>query len=447
MEEIGLRPAGDADTVLLDLVVTAQVVLHDVVLHDVEVAVRRDDALADRVVPARNLRDDGEPQAARCGEERHGARGLDVREHERRALPPHRLEQPPRDVPPRAEEPAPHRVLDGGPAWERAVAVGVEHPVGMPRLHALGVEPVPVVQPHGERVVAEPPVEPGVDPSLGSVCEPARSGEVVAVEDGHAFEACHPLGGLGTWDEEHHRDVAVEALTKTAHDPRIDEDANRELVGEHEPGPLRAHLAGTPTCKAIRVARDRPSSPWKRSASAGVPHAGQPSTPKTVTTCPGSAARRPSPSPPTGAWSSSTKTCSNRPTSAASHSASKRLSHGSATTRTDSSPLSPSRSAATSASWSITGPYETRTASPPSRSTVPRPTAATPGRSIRRGEGPIASRTATVSAASIAAQRTSVRVSSGEPGWTIATFGSAASREMSRTLWCDLPGPAGMSPA
>ena len=71
---------------------------------------------------------------------------------------------------------------------------------------------------------------------------------------------------------------------------------------------------------------------------------------------PASAERSASPSPPTGAWSSRTKTCSSVATSAASQSSSKRLSHGMATTRSDSSPLSASRSAARSASWSITGP-------------------------------------------------------------------------------------------
>ena len=110
VEEIGLRPPGDADAVRLDPVVAAQVVLHDAVLDDVEVAVGRDDALADRVVPARDVRDDREPQATRSGEERHRARGLDVREDEAGAVPPHRLEQPSRDMPPRAEEPPLHRI-------------------------------------------------------------------------------------------------------------------------------------------------------------------------------------------------------------------------------------------------------------------------------------------------------------------------------------------------
>ena len=167
VEEVGLRPPGDAHALRLDAVVAAQVVLHDPVLDEVDVAVRRDDALADRVVPARDVRDDREPEAAGRSEERHRARRLDVREHEAGALAAHRLEQPARDVPPRAEEPALHRPLDARPARERAVAIGVEHPVRVPRLHPLGVEAVPAVQADRERVVAEPAVEPGVDAARG----------------------------------------------------------------------------------------------------------------------------------------------------------------------------------------------------------------------------------------------------------------------------------------
>ena len=94
VEEVGLRPSGDAHAIGLDPVVAAQVVLHDAVLHDVEVAVRRDDALPDRVVPAGDVRHHRESQATRRREERHRARGLHVREHEAGALAPHRLEEP-----------------------------------------------------------------------------------------------------------------------------------------------------------------------------------------------------------------------------------------------------------------------------------------------------------------------------------------------------------------
>ena len=64
-----------------------------------------------------------------------------------------------------------------------------------------------------------------------------------------------------------------------------------------------------------------------------------------------------------------------------------------------------------------------------------------------RGDGPIASLIATFPSASSTAQRRSARVSSELAGWTIVISGSAPSSEMSRTDWCDFPGPAGTSPA
>ena len=69
------------------------------------------------------------------------------------------------------------------------------------------------------------------------------------------------------------------------------------------------------------------------------------------------------------------------------------------------------------------------------------------GSSMRRGEGPMASLIATLSSASSTAQRRSLAVSSAFAGWTIVSPGSAPRREMSRTDWWDLPGPAGISPA
>ncbi len=73
-----------------------------------------------------------------------------------------------------------------------------------------------------------------------------------------------------------------------------------------------------------------------------------------------SSRRSASPRPPTGAWSSSDEDVLERPSSIASHSASKRLSQGMSTTR-EAEPRSASSSAAVSASWSITGPYASRT--------------------------------------------------------------------------------------
>ena len=69
-----------------------------------------------------------------------------------------------------------------------------------------------------------------------------------------------------------------------------------------------------------------------------------------------------------------------------------------------------------SASCSMTGPYARRIASAPSRTVRPHPTWSRPVSSIRRGDGPIASRMATFPGASSTAQRRRARVSSALAG-------------------------------
>ena len=134
---------------------------------------------------------------------------------------------------------------------------------------------------------------------------------------------------------------------------------------------------------------------------------------------------------------------------AASQSASKRLSHGIATTRSDSSPLLRQQLGGARAPRAAS-PARTRRARRRSRRA-----ARCRGRARARRR---AARSDAATARSRAGSRRSPprpRPPSGGarasppawPGWTIVTFGSAASSEMSRTLWCDLPGPAGMSPA
>ena len=81
----------------------------------------------------------------------------------------------------------------------------------------------------------------------------------------------------------------------------VEAEDDRELRGErgvHAPASVRA--------SAMRPASETASRPCARSASGGVPNAGQPSTPQTVTSRPGSSRRSASPSAPTEAWSSTT---------------------------------------------------------------------------------------------------------------------------------------------
>ena len=156
-EDVRLRPAGDDDPACVDVVVAPEIVRHDVVLDDVAVAVGRDDSLADRVVPARDVRDNGELESTRRCEVRHDALRLHVGDDERSTVRAHRLEEPPRNVPAWAEEPPLHRALHPVGPRQPPLAGRVEHPVRVAGLHAVGVEAVAPVQPDRERVVAELP--------------------------------------------------------------------------------------------------------------------------------------------------------------------------------------------------------------------------------------------------------------------------------------------------
>src|SRR5262249_9417121 len=131
--------------------------------------------------------------------------------------------------------------------------------------------------------------------------------------------AC-PLGpriGVLARLEQEELEALAELVAEPFDDPCVEEEPGGERVREDEPDgrhdPMRA-----PSATAIRSASDAPSRPWNRNASAGVPHAGQPSTPKVVRLRPSSALRSVSPSAPTGAWSSSTKSSPNGSTSSAS---------------------------------------------------------------------------------------------------------------------------------
>ena len=106
--------------------------------------------------------------------------------------------------------------------------------------------------------------------------------------------------------EQEELEPVAQPLAQAGDDAGVEEEPRGERIREDEPdrrhGAVRVRSA-----RAMRSASDAPSRPWKRSASIGVPHAGQPSTPKTVTGRPSSSRRSESPSAPTGAWSSTTK--------------------------------------------------------------------------------------------------------------------------------------------
>src|SRR5262249_25585039 len=149
------------------------------------------------------------------------------------------------------------------------------------------------------------PVEPGVRPAERL---PPRRRVALRQPVGLSYAGIPgpftPRGRVLARVEEEELQAVAEPLAQSGDDAGVEEQSRRERVREDEPG--RAHEVAR-ACSAMRSASDDPSSPWKRSASAGVPHAGQPSTPKTVTVRPSSSRRSASPSAATGAWSSTTK--------------------------------------------------------------------------------------------------------------------------------------------
>src|SRR5581483_5321540 len=184
--------------------------------------------------------------------------------------------------------------------------------------------------------------------------------------DGDVPQPVAPLLHLLRREQRDGAESLAHAAAQQLDDAAVEEDPGRQRIREDEPdaaprGRCRDAHRTARRRSPMRAASDAPSSPWKASASGGVQHAGQPSTPKTATARPSSsdarASSRSSASPraPTGAWSSTTKTSSNGDSVSASQSGSMRLSQGMFTTWTR-VPCARSASAAVSASCSSTGP-------------------------------------------------------------------------------------------
>ena len=263
LEDVRLRPAGDDDPACVDVVVAAQILRHDLVLDDVALAVGRDDALADRVIPARDVSSDGEVESAGGREVRQHALRLHVRNDERGAVGAHRLEKSPWNVPSLAEEPPLHRALDAGRARQPARARRVEHPVRVTGLHARGVEPVTAVHADREWVVAELPVEGRVHAACRPFAEAARAGrELGSLQHSRLPETVDPGTRIGLGDEEDGGGRTIEPLAQPFHDAGVEEDPDREQVGKDDPDAPRRHGMRTRARAAIRSASDAPSRPW-----------------------------------------------------------------------------------------------------------------------------------------------------------------------------------------
>ena len=97
--------------------VASKVIAHDLVLDEVAVEMRRDDALPDRVIPARHVAHERESQSPRRDEERRDLLHLDIAEHDRGAFFSEAVEERMRYVTMRREVPALHCSFENLPAW------------------------------------------------------------------------------------------------------------------------------------------------------------------------------------------------------------------------------------------------------------------------------------------------------------------------------------------
>ena len=242
--------------------IAPEIVRHDVVLDDVPVAVRRDDSLADRVVPARDVRDNRELESTRRGEVRHDALRLHVGDDERSTVRAHRLEEPPRNVPAWTEEPPLHRALHAVGPRQPPLAGRVEHPVRVAGLHTVGVEAVAPVQPDRERVVAELPVQRRVHTPQRAFAEASRARrELGSAQSGCLAEAVRPRARVVCGNEEYARNRPVEPLSQPVDDPGVEEDPDREQIGKDDPDASCRHGTRTRARAAMRSASDAPSRP------------------------------------------------------------------------------------------------------------------------------------------------------------------------------------------
>ena len=226
---------------------------------------------------------------------------LDVRDDDRGSFATQTLEEPRGHVAQPSVMPAPHQRIEEPPARQRPGEAGIEEPVRVGRPHAFAMEAFPQAVPKGQGIEADPAVEPRVGPAEDSLGEQGAAGrEPVGPRHADSAGALAPRRRLLARVEQEELEPPAEPFVETLDDAGVEEEPRREGVRQDEPdrghGAVRARRAS-----AMRSASEEPSRPWKRRASAGVPHAGQPSTPKTVRLRPSSSRRSESPSAPTGA--------------------------------------------------------------------------------------------------------------------------------------------------
>ena len=216
--------------------VALELAAHRLVLDDVEVEVRRDDALPDRVVPARDVADDGDAELARCDEVRHRHVRLEVRDDEARAAATHRLEERLRDVAVRREQPPAHGAVDDLPTRQVPCPVDVEERDRVPVLPALAVEAHAQAVADGDGVEPDVVVEEDVGaPDDALVRRNLLRGQRRRLEHAQPVELGEPGLDVLRMEREERRDPVVERVAEARDDAAIEEDAVREWIDESEP--------------------------------------------------------------------------------------------------------------------------------------------------------------------------------------------------------------------
>ena len=116
MEDVGLWPTRDDDPLGPDSVIANEIATHRVVLNEISAQARRNDSLADGVIPARDVPDDRKREAPRADDERNDRVHLHVRERDRRTIVLQARKQLRLHVTRAAVVPACHPWIEAGPA-------------------------------------------------------------------------------------------------------------------------------------------------------------------------------------------------------------------------------------------------------------------------------------------------------------------------------------------
>jgi hypothetical protein len=205
---------------------------------------RRDDSLADRMVPARDVADSRQVETPRRCEDRDREVRLRVGEDNRLALTSHAAEQRRRHVSPRREMSPDHQRLDDSPPRERPDAIAVEEGDRVARRPALPVKSVAKTMSDSEWIETYASVQRHVDVTLDPFDEAdLRGKELVLVQDLHLCHLLEPSPLVLSVHHEQYRELLRKGPAERSYDSALEEDATREQFGENEPDALSGGLS------------------------------------------------------------------------------------------------------------------------------------------------------------------------------------------------------------